>query len=274
MPHAHFVMSTGRCSTQFLAKRLAGLDADILVEHEPLLAGYNPRAIFRKPAQTLRTLGGNVPLQRKLIQIEDRLAAGQSYVDTGWPTYAWLPYMADRFGAQFGFLHLVRNPFHTAASLLTHGLFAKPGKGNIFQNRAMVHGTDRGVFYAALAPDYPQFSAFEKNLFHWLEVNRFLADHHATPGFLGLVRYEDMFSGTPEVLTDTLSKLMNRPVTEVNVEPFDKVQRALSSELVLAHQPLFDAVMEMAQELGYAQDALLEASNVQALAASYRQRRI
>ncbi len=272
MAKAVFVASTGRVSTQFLAKTLAAAVPDALVEHEALGAGYQPRRIFRRPQQVHRTLGANVPLQRKLIQIEDLIASGTPYVETGWPAYAWIPYLDGRLGPNFGFLHLVRAPFDTAASLLTHGLFSGSGKG--LARQALIYGTDPGVAYPQFREAYPGFSAFEKCLYHWIEVNAFLRDQRSLTSWLGLVRFEELYGDDAGAVQRTVETILGRSVPPIPTAPFDRYQKTLEGELLLENAALAEAAKDLAVSLGYDR-AMLDASlDLDAIADRYGQRRL
>ena len=271
MANAVFALSTGRCSTQFLAKVLADALPDALVEHEPIGAAYLPRKIFRRPAQVLRVLGGSVPLQRKLIQIEDLLADGRTYIDTGWPTYAWVPYLETRFGDRLRFLHIVRNPFATAASLLTHGLFAGAGKG--LARHALIYGTDPGILHSEFRAEYAGFSPFEKCLLHWIEVNAFLHEQRERAGSLGLVRFEDVYGGEASGVQDVAESLAGQSLPPIPTQPFDRYQKKLDGDLRLTHPDLAEAAIGLAVTLGYDEADLRATFDLETIAAQYRKLR-
>lgn len=272
MANAVFVLSTGRCSTQFLAKVLTDALPDALVEHEPIGAAYLPRKIFRRPAQVLRVLGGSVPLQRKLIQIEDLLAEGRTYIDTGWPTYAWVPYLETRFGDRLKFLHIVRNPFATAASLLTHGLFAGAGKG--LARNALIYGTDPGVLHSEFRADYADFSPFEKCLLHWIEVNAFLHEQQGRAGSLGVVRFEEIYGGDPARVQDVAERLAGQGLPPIPAQPFDRFQKKLDGDLTLTHPALAEAAITLGVALGYDESDLRATFDLDAIAAQYGKLRL
>ncbi len=76
MSKAFFVMSTGRCSTQYLAKSLKDLAPECIVEHEPIGSNYMPRKVFRNARAFHKVLGANVKIQRKFVQVENAVATG------------------------------------------------------------------------------------------------------------------------------------------------------------------------------------------------------
>lgn len=270
-PAAVFVMSTGRCATQFLAARLADVAPDCVVEHEPLKAGYRPRRVLANPERPYALLGRNAGIQRKFVEIEDVLASGRRYIDVGWPVFAWLPYLMQRFGRRLAFAHLVRDPFATAASLLTHGFFG--GRNDAYARHAILQAGDQGVAFAQFAGRYPAFSPFEKCLYHWLEVNAFLIRFADRPAALGTFRYEDLFGDGGKTLGTLASALIGRPAPAIPVEPVDRHSHALRGEITVRDTELLDAVRGMAVNLGYSEAFLDAAANSSALQDRYSRRR-
>jgi hypothetical protein len=195
-----------------------------------------------------------VPLQRKLIQIEDVVASGRRYIDVGWPTFAWLPYFAQRYGASFAFAHVVRNPFSTAASLLTHGFFN--GRNDAYFRAAILRATDAGVAHAEFADRYESFSAFEKCLFHWLEVNTFIFKYSQSPAFLGLYRFEDLYGEDGDSSEALISALLARPIADIAERKVDRHQHALSGKIEMRDRGLVDAVRDLSLRLGYSEEFL------------------
>lgn len=272
MTKAMFVMSTGRCSTQFLAHTLESLGTDVTVEHEPIGPQYRPRLVYRKPGKLFDTLGRHVPIQRKLIEIEDQVAGGRRYVDVGWPTFAWLDYLAGRFGAAFEFVHLVRNPFPTAASLLTHGFFSD--RKGLRAKTGVIHGTDRNVLYPQFAADYDAFTPYEKALYHWLEVNACILGAHGKPGFRGLFRFEDLFSGDATELERLATTLLGQKVTGLQTDPYDQHSGKLKTEIDLGHEGLIDEVTALSLQLGYSKETLQAAMDTEKLVETYSRKRV
>lgn len=275
MAHVRLLLSTGRVSTQNIASILARALPDAIVEHEGMGPDYFSRRVFRAPRQLRLVLGQNVALQRKLITIEDQVAAGTDYIDVGWPNYAWLPYLSERFGPHLTFMHLVRNPFHVAASLTTHGLFvSSEKKPSPFEKRAMVHAEDRSVFYKDVAKYSAEFSAFERNLFHWLELNQFALEQHSLNGFLGLARYEDLYAEADPLIAPFLTRFSGHDIVVPASPPVDKVQRTLSTKLTAVHPVLLAAVQELAERLGYGAQELQDAFDLDLLAEKYSKKRL
>jgi hypothetical protein len=272
MTKAMFVMSTGRCATQFLAHALEDRAGDVVVEHEPIGARYRPRLGYRKPNKLYETLGRNLHIQRKFFEVEEHLSAGRRYVDVGWPTFAWLDYLESRFGDRFEFIHLVRNPFHVAASTLTHGAFA--GREDMRTRTCFIRGTDRKVIHGEFAETYDDFTPFEKALYSWLEINAHVQGAHDKPGFRGLFRFEELFSGDKGALDGIAATIMGRPVTGLTSEPYDKYSRRLKAGIELRNEALHRTVVDRAVSLGYDRDDLESSLDVPELEALYMARRV
>lgn len=272
MTSAMFVMSTGRCSTQFLAHALEGKAENTVVEHEPIGPHYRPRLAYRKPQKAFETLGRFPVIQRKFIEIEDHLDAGRRYVDVGWPTYGWLDYLQTRFKDRFEFIHLVRNPFNTAASILTHGAFA--GRDDPRTKTCFIHADDRNVIHSEFADRYGDFTPFEKALYHWLELNSHVHAGRDSAGYRGLFRFEDLYAGDGTKLDEIATALLGNPVTGLQSDPFDNYSGKLRSGIELRDERLLDAVVAHAVELGYDTETLEKALDPAALEAAYSEKRV
>lgn len=271
MSRVVFIASTGRCSTQFLAEALRAADPAAVVEHEAIGPFYMPRRVFRRPQRFARVIGHSPALQAKLDQIGALLAEGRTYVETGWPSFAWMPYLARRFGAAFSFVHLVRSPFPTAASHLTHGQFT--GAWDAFARHALIYSTDEAVAYPQFREGYGHFSPFEKCLIQWLEVNAFLRDQHRLRSFAGLVRFEDLHGPDPAVLQGLAETVLGHALPPVPSRPLDRRQEPLTEPLTLTHLDLAEAVVALAEALGYSEAEIEATSDLEALSARYRARR-
>jgi hypothetical protein len=110
MTRATFVLSTGRCGTQWLSHVLAQLAGDAaVVTHEPLENDYAPRRMLgagdpaRLDEQTAEVILDHVSF------IETTLES-RSYVECGHPVWSSLPYLIRRFPGRVSIVHLVRHP--------------------------------------------------------------------------------------------------------------------------------------------------------------------
>lgn len=260
MATASFLLSTGRTSTQNIASIARAARPDAVIEHEPLAGNYYSRRVFRRPRKFHTVFGAQISIQRKFIEIEDTLAQGTDYVDVGWPVYAWLPYLQDRLGEQFRFVHLVRNPFRVAASLMTHGRFStdQPGKHR-YQRRGMIHVGDAGTKFVIPPEVNARLSPFERNLFHWLEVNAFALDLHGSPGFRGLYRFEDLYASQNPQIVPLLTDLIGPGPYDLSQAPVDQAHATRSVRIGSVDPDLLRAVVSISEQLGYDR-AQIEAS--------------
>src|SRR3954451_5339589 len=162
-------LSTGRCGTQWLADALSNLYPDrIAVEHEPLGPLYRPRSFFRSYAQPRRIL--EVP---EVAAHVERIERERRYVETGWPVFAVLPLLAERFGERLRVVHLTRHPVPAALSHLAHSSYAGSPRDDAYTRLATLAPSDPNVFHPEYSERWHDLSAYEKCLFWWTEVSLF-----------------------------------------------------------------------------------------------------
>ena len=192
MNAAAFVLSTGRCGTQWLAKNLIDHYADLLaVTHEPYGHEYLPR----------RLLGIDDPAQWPTLALLDRHIAAiehdlesKPYLECGWQCYGPLPYFAVRLAGRLRVVHLVRHPVPTAASLVTH-LHYHPHHVEVTE-KVMLMPSDAGVAMPEYRERWAAMSRFEKCLYFWAEITQLGLRYERELGVPWLrVRSEDMFAG-------------------------------------------------------------------------------
>lgn len=163
-------LSTGRCGTQSLTQMLADCAGErARVQHEPLRAEYRPRACLRMaaPAEVLPTL----PLvERHFLDWDEHLAQGRAIVETGWPIFPWLPYLAERYRGRLDVIHLIRDPVRTAFSMASHHFYS-PRRADDYARWGALLPTDPGVRLVEYIPPWPQLNRVERCLFHWAEVH-------------------------------------------------------------------------------------------------------
>jgi hypothetical protein len=171
---ATFVLSTGRCGTQWLARALAAVAGHhgARVEHEPLGDHYRSRRLLGdggdpaalSPADRAR-------LETHVGEITATLERG-AYVETGFPCWAALPYLARRLVGRMRVVHLTRHPIPVAYSWTTHSAYARPlWPGQ--PEKTLLHPADGGVAFPHYAAIWPELHAFERCLYFWAEVNAF-----------------------------------------------------------------------------------------------------
>ena len=194
-PVATFVLSTGRCGTQWLADVFGDIYADRLrVEHEPLHDGYCPR----------RMLGAGDPLalgEKRARPILDHLAGVEktletrSYFETGHPVWSSLPYIARRFAGRVRIVHLTRHPVPTAYSWVTHGVYVPPMLQHL-PMKEFLTPFDDGVRFPEYRKEWAGLTPWEKCLYYWAEVQAHgLACETALNVPWLRVSYESLFEG-------------------------------------------------------------------------------
>lgn len=251
--HATFVLSTGRCGTQWLAFALAlpGVGAG-RVEHEPLGERYRPRLLLGAhgdpaalpPADAAR-------VEQHLAGIEATLEH-EDYFEAGFPCWSALPYLAKRFAGRIRVVHLTRHPLPVAYSWVSHSAYVPPLLPRL-PEKILLHPTDAGVSFPEYATAWAGLHPFERSLFFWAEVHAFAlrwqqgagvpwlrldaAELFTAPGlarlaaFLGLTAGPELQAATQEVVDE------HRFLLAEWIEPG-----------VIARHP---RVVEVAQALGY-----------------------
>ena len=195
---ATFILSSGRCGTQWIADTLRNVYGDLVVStHEPLGIHYNPRKLFG--ARDPRTIEGGDVILRHVQRIEKHLVLPSAtppfpYIEAGWPCFPAIPYFAERLRGRVRFVHLVRHPVYSASSLVTHGCYDRQNPGEIGK-LALLTPFDEGVRFKEYQDVWGDLSPFEKCLYFWAEVNAFGIEQQTEidEPWLSL-RFEDLFS--------------------------------------------------------------------------------
>ena len=268
MAKAHFLLSTGRVSTQAIARAITAARPEAIVEHESLGPHFASRRVFRQPDRFEKVMANNPKIAAKWDDIEHHLDSGRDYFELGWTAFGWVPYLAKRFDGRFKFAHVVRNPFFTAASHSTHLLFRRQGKDTAYQKRSVLHPGDPGI----VTPNYwgdASPSAFEWALFQWLEINQFGQELSDLSGFIGRWQFEDIHG---PIASDFMSKFCGADVPEI--AKFDRVQGTNVSEIGKIHPELLIEVVACATRFGYHEPDVLNAFNASELSKLYTRPRI
>jgi hypothetical protein len=190
---ALFVLSTGRCGTQWLAdtlRRILGYRA--VVAHEPLDNDYQPRAMLgvRDVSQLDPELAA--PIHELVAGIEAALRE-RPYVECGHPSWSTLPYLLDRFAGRVRVIHLVRHPVPTAWSWVTMGAYCAPMAPHL-QQKVLLSPFDEGIRFPTYRERWASLNPYEKTLFYWAEVTAFALELEQRTGAPWLrVRFEDLF---------------------------------------------------------------------------------
>lgn len=251
--HATFVISTGRCGTQWLAHALAlpGVGAG-RVEHEPLGERYR--------ARTLLGAGGDpaalAPADRARLEkhfdgIEATLAQ-QDYFETGFPCWSALPYLRRRLAGRVRFVHLIRHPVPVACSWTAHGAYVPPLLPHV-PEKIPLHPADGGVAFPEYAAAWPALRPFERALYFWAEVHSFALRQQASGGVPWLrLEMKDLFTaGGQARLTEFLGLAAGADLRAAAAEVVDEHHCQLwdwTDPGVIARHP---RVCEVARTLGY-----------------------
>jgi hypothetical protein len=196
--NATFVLSTGRCGTQWLQHALAATyPNEAVVTHEPIRGPYQPKSYLRA-YDRLSALLSSEEVSRHLAYVSETLTS-RPYIETGWPCYPALPLIADWLGGRIRIVHLVRHPVPAALSLAAHRLY---NDRQDWIAGAAISPFDQGVVHKELARDWAGMRPYEKCLFWWTEINLYaleLKERLRGVEFL-FVRYEDLFGADAQTL--------------------------------------------------------------------------
>lgn len=256
MTFATFIISTGRCGTQWIARTLAEAYPEVLaVEHEPLHNQYESRKATTTPGVEFAA----PPLVLAHIKGIERQLETRSYLECGHPSWSTLPYLAEAFKGRVRFIHLVRHPIPTAYSWLTHAAYQPPLLPHLSE-KILLSPFDEAARYQDYQPRWESLSPLEKCLYYWLEVNALALEIEArTPApWLG-ARYEELFGG--DALQEVLAFLELPHLDQVFQERNTSVDehRFLSPSWpdwhVIEQHP---EVLKLASRLGYDLDHLDE----------------
>ena len=163
---ATFVLSPGRCGTQWLSQQLQPAGSEASICHEPLHFDYEP--VHNSPSQPLNK--NPERLIAHLNTLHDHIRRDKPYLECGFPCWRHLSWFKRELGDEVKVIYIHRNPVENAASLLKLNAFVPP---------LLPHMREKQLFHPlapeALLPEYAdcwqQLSPFEKCLYYWAEVN-------------------------------------------------------------------------------------------------------
>jgi len=240
---ATFFISTGRCGTQWLAQTLGDVYSDLaVVRHDPIGARYRPRRYFRQWSEAGRALSN--PEAAGEVGFITETIRHKPYIDTGWASYAMLPWFIERFPGQVRLVHLVRHPVPTAVSYVAMDIYAPALRSDEWTEFAFLDPTDPGVVQTEYQARWPEMTAFERCLFWWTEANLYaeeiLPRYPEVPSHK--IRSEDMFGDQPDhlqALVDFLGLPWRPRVAEATERRVDRwrftADEAIDPQLILEH---------------------------------------
>lgn len=165
---AIFVLSTGRCGTQWLAENLSNsLPPEWRVEHEPLHLDYAP--LKNSPAEPVSC--NEELLKAHLLSIQKHLDDGGHYIECGFPCWRHLDWFRQALSCDVKVIHLHRDPISTARSWLKQNAFVPPWLPHL-PVKELFHPGAPGALLPEYQLTWAGLTPFEKNLCYWAEVQR------------------------------------------------------------------------------------------------------
>lgn len=246
---ALFVLSTGRCGTQWLAEALRGIAGDrALVAHEPLDNDYAPREILGAGRPEALDPDLAEPVLEHLEAVEATLR-DRNYIECGHPLWSTLPYLLERFAGRVRVVHLVRHPVPVAISWLTMTAYIPPLAPHL-REKVLLSPFDDGVRFPAFRERWSSLTPYEKALYYWAEVNALGLDLEKSQDVPWLrVRFEDLFRvETMEAVASFAG--LEGPVTipSDTVDDYRFLTRAWTDPRRIANHA---EVVSVADQLGY-----------------------
>ena len=172
MNAATFILSTGRCGTQWLAHFFEVAAGDsFAVTHEPLESLYVPRRMLAAKSPSNLPPEDREPIEEHLASIENVLKK-TSYIECGHPCWSSIPFLIDHLKQDVRIIHLVRHPVPTAWSWLTHRAYCPPLYPAL-PEKILLSPFDTGAHFPEYRGRWGTMSPYEKALYYWLEVNAF-----------------------------------------------------------------------------------------------------
>jgi hypothetical protein len=203
-----FILSTGRCGTQWIAQTLKKFYSEVLeVAHEPLHDAYEPRSMLAVSA------GLSATPPRSVREHADRLTdLDKPYLEAGHPCWSSIPWLTRELGVRVRVVHLVRHPLPTSLSWLTHRAYEKPLMPHL-NEKILLSPFDLGIAFDEYRSNWGRLTPIEKCLYYWTEVNAFALRIRCPAQSWLTVSYENLFSGNG--LMDLLDFLELSPNPEV-----------------------------------------------------------
>lgn len=247
MSAAVFVLSTGRCGTQWLARFFEmNLGPAATVTHEPLHSAWASREMLA--AKTPDRLDGELrePIEEHLQFIREVLG-DRMYIECGHPLWSAVPYLIDAFSPDVRIIHLVRHPVPTAWSWLTHRAYCRPLMPHLSE-KVLLSPFDEGVQFPQYRERWTSMSPYEKALYYWLEVNALGRRERHRSKWL-TVRFEDVFGA--EEQRRVLSFLGREVPDPVSPGHVDELRAIIEFEIDPGEVSRHAEVLRLAVELGF-----------------------
>ncbi len=248
MPDLIHFASTGRTSTQNLCMLLLQGEPRATVVHEAIGIKYRPSQAFRNLRQD-ELVGQLRAVKAHLIRVEESLNSGRSFIDTGWPSFPWIPYLENRFLKNFKFVHIVRNPIDTAISLSAMNTLT--GEISSWQRHGLITPFHDNAKHHDLSFEYPNYTHFERALYQWLEINDFLLEMHERECFAGMFKFEDLYGDDPSHMRRLWSACGFANAVIDRNKKTDNYKRLPTENKVIYSRLLNERVSSLADKMGY-----------------------
>lgn len=261
MTFAAFILSTGRCGTQWIAASLAAVyPQEMHVEHEPLHDRYNARQILADSVSSADKMPSSSPeVAAHFTRIARQLATSSS-IECGHPCWSAIPLAAGVIPENIRIIHLVRHPVPTAFSWLTHGAYQPPLLPHLAE-KTLLSPFDQGTSFAEYQDRWEDLSPFEKCLYYWGEVNSFalcLQEKLNVPWLR--LRFEDLFAREGlAILLDFLELPHREAIFEqrnITIDRFRYISGVWDDWRIIEQHP---RVLALADQFGYDFEEIAEA---------------
>lgn len=245
---AYFLLSSGRCGTQWLCDALShSLPTDYVVQYEPIEYAYSPEQ--NSPLQPQNS--NAIALETHLNRIKSVLNSGKSYVEVGFPCWRHLAWFYHELQGRVAIIHLIRHPATSAYTWLDKGAYRRQLLDYPVKDLFTPTSTD------ALLPDYQSrwasMSRFEKLLYFWAEVHVQALEYRSHwPEHLWYeVHFETMFNRQAlfKLLKFICPDKIAMPLLPKYRRSMPKVPLSESPDLIMKHP----TVLALADQLGYSQ---------------------
>lgn len=203
-----FFQASGRSGTQWFAKELQTVYGDVAqVTHEPIQYAYQPKTYLRRyDAASYAEMLAIPEVKKHVEQIED-ISNDKIYIEVGFPSYAAIPALYEKFGRRLKLVHVVRNPILNAASQVTHGWYDPVRRRDM--TGAILPTPEDNVNQWYYQAKWDSLTPFEKCLFFWSEFHLHALELHER--FFAMdylrIRFEDIFNSAQA--GDTLRRLVH-----------------------------------------------------------------
>lgn len=189
-----FVLSTGRCGTQWLYDVFShNSDSNLVVTHEPIGDFYDSRAQLSHQSVVSFLKNASYPLKEHIKDIKS-VVASKIYLETGFPCWSSLQFLHEEFENGIRIIHVKRHPIQMMSSWLKLDAYKKPFLPHQVE-KILLDPSDNCSFKDEYQKIWQQLSRKDKLLFFWMEVNnhaQYLTRNLKIPSIS--IAFEDLFT--------------------------------------------------------------------------------